>query len=237
MSFRKIFPAIALLFITSIASHAQTSRHSFSIGTQVPLQYTIGYEYQVSDHFSAQAQGGLLTAPYDQVILSVMKSFGVDDSLKSLIEDAFKMGTIVAVGTKYHFNENHYIGIDGQWIQLNGGGVAADLASAYFGRDISPLRQGSNTIPLELTLQSTLYMAGITYGRRFHFANPSFEIAAEISISKCFSSNNSFSSNHPRLDGTQQVKKLYSDLDSDLNFSYSRYVYVPTLNVYFVWHL
>jgi hypothetical protein len=237
MNVRKIVPALFFIICCCNISSAQASRHSFSIGTQIPLQYTLGYEYQVSDHFSAQIQGGLLTSPYDQVILSVMKSLGVDDSLKNMINDAFKLGTIVGVVTKYHFNENHYIGITGEWVRLNGGDVAADLLSAYFGRDISPLKHGAYSSPLQLTMQSSLYLAGITYGRRFHFSNPAYEIAAEISVTKCFASTNSFSSNRPRLDGTQQVKLLYSELDSDLNSDYSRYVYVPTLNVYFIWHI
>ena len=221
--------------VFSLSESRAEGRHSLFMGTQVPLQYTAGYEYRFVDRFSANFQAGILTHPYDEAILGIVQLFGVDDSLRSIIDEAFDLGVIVEGGIKYDFTENNYLGAFGRWVHLEGGGTAAELLGAYFKRDISPLRRSGYRAPLELTLQSDLYLFGILYGRRIRFSNPRFELALEFGVSKSFASTSAFESNRPHLDATDAVRALYAGLSKDMKSAYREYVYVPTINFFLVW--
>jgi hypothetical protein len=86
------------------------SRSSIFIGTQIPLQFTAGYAYQLSHHFSAKAQAGLLTRPFDGLIVNSLQAFGLDKNLGRVIKKAFRTGSVLGIGLDYHFGKN-YAGI------------------------------------------------------------------------------------------------------------------------------
>jgi hypothetical protein len=76
--------------IKNAEANKEFSKSSVFIGTQVPLQNTIGYGYQFSDRFSARAQVGILTKPYDGLIINSLEAFGLDKYLGKVIKKAFK---------------------------------------------------------------------------------------------------------------------------------------------------
>jgi len=230
---------ILIALLSSLCSEGRAGQvhHALHVGAQVPLQYAVGYECRFTDRFAANIKTGILTYPYDDAILGIIQLFGVDDSLRSIIDKAFELGVIVGGGINYHITENNYVGAFGQWVHLHGGGTAGELAGAYFRRDVSPLKKPGYRTPLELTLQSDLYLFGILYGRRFRLRNPNLELALEFGVSKSFGSRSVFESNWPRLDATEKVRALYSNLSEDMKSAYRDYVYLPTIAFCLVWNL
>lgn len=227
---------IALLFLTLLGtgflSHlqAQDIGPSVFIGTQFPLQYTAGINYHFMPSLSARAQIGLLTRPYDWLVLKTMQGLGLDDSKARLIERALDHGLLFSGGVNYHFGKN-YVGVYGQYTQLKGSITLNEALSAYFNTDLSFLNPFGFSVT-ELSADSYLTNLGILYGRRFVLPNPKFEIIAEAGIARIISSRNSFKSNQGLLERLPVVQQVYSRLDNDFSDAYRRYGYLPTVNIY-----
>lgn len=60
-------------------------RHTVFTGVQLPLNYTAGYQVQVSRRFSARVQGGLIVPPFDRYALKMLEGFGLDQQLGKAI--------------------------------------------------------------------------------------------------------------------------------------------------------
>jgi hypothetical protein len=230
---------LPLFFIQTFAFAQDTNTEkdagpSIMVGTQIPLQYSIGINYHFSPVISARAQFGLLTKPYDRMVLAIMEQFGLEKSINRIIERSLNNGLMYTLGGNYHFGKN-YVGIYGQHARLSGNISLEDAASAYFSRDLSFLSPFGVSL-LEISAKSNLYNAGLLYGRRFTLSNPKFEILAEAGIAKILGSNNQFSTNQRLLEQVPLVKQLYRNLDSDFASAYRRYGYLPTLNIYLNYH-
>jgi hypothetical protein len=210
--------------------------HSFFIGTQIPLQYAVGYSYRFSNHFSARLQVGVLTKPYDRFIRSSMEAFGLDKELGRVIAKSFRGGTLLGTGVNYHFRKS-YAGLFGQYVHLQSGGVTpADALGIYFKRDFSGFDpQGLPTFAF--SMQSKLYQLGALYGRQFYLTNPRWRIDAELSLAKVITSRSSFSSNRPAVDRTGLAKSLYQVLDREVGKAYQQHGWLPTINMYLVYQL
>jgi len=212
------------------------SKSHVFIGTQIPLQFTAGYGYQFSNRFSARAQAGLITKPYDNFIVNAMEAFGLDKYLSTVIKKAFQNGTVLGIGPDYHFGQN-YVGVYGQYIHLKGGGITpADALSVYFKKDFS----GFDLLGLpvfEFSMQSNMLNTGALFGHTFQLKNPQFALNLEAGISKIVASKNSFASNRPLVDATPFAQNLYKELDDEIQSAYWKHGFIPTLNFYLVYRL
>jgi hypothetical protein len=221
---------LCLSFLLYIQSMAQ---HSIKVGTQIPIQYAFQYDYQFHPKWSGNVQAGVLTKPYDQVILSLLKSFGVDQEIVNVLTSAFNFGLITQAEVNYHFNKN-YVGVTGSWIHLQAADTPISAVEAAFNVSIAsyPLRPRQNAkSPVTLTLASDLYNAGILYGRRFTFKNPKIELHTEFSFAKTLGSSSYFDSPQKSLES------LSTAVDNELKTDYLDYGYLPSINVFFVYKL
>lgn len=224
---------LLIIYILSNKAYSQDNKHFLKIGIDFPLQYKVGYEYKPVRNFSAELQFGLLTKPYDNIILKVIEGFVIDDEFIEIIDESFKFGGIFTIQPKFHFRKS-YAGIYGQLIRLNASNTSTELLSSYFNKDFSIL---GNMQSLELTLQSNLYQLGLLYGRSFQLNNPHFSFALEFGVSMNINSKNSFSSNRPYLDQTKPAKQLYSELDDELSMLFKQCVFISTVNLIFIYNI
>ena len=212
------------------------SAHSLFIGTQIPLQYTAGYNYRFSQPLSARVQVGLLTKPYDQFILNSMEVFGLDKELSRVIEKSFRGGTFLGAGVNYHFGKS-YAGLHGQYLRLRSGGVTpADALGIYFDRDFSNF-DPQGLPDFEFSMQSNLFQLGALYGRQFQLPHPRWRIDAELSVTKVIASSSTFASNRPSVDRTGLAKSLYQILNREVGEAYRQHGWLPTINLYLVYQL
>ena len=212
------------------------SKSQVLVGTQIPLQFTAGYQYQVSVHFSARAQAGILTRPYQGLIVNSLEAFGLDKNLGRVIKKAFRTGTLLGIGTNYHFGKN-YIGVAGKYIHLKGGGITpADALSVYFKQDFSGF-DPTGLPAFEFNMQSDIFNIDALFGHEFQLQHPRLSINAEFSLSKIIASQNNFYSNRSLIDGTAFARNIYKQLDKEIQSAFWKYGVIPTISVYLVYHL
>jgi hypothetical protein len=224
---KNLLPAFFIL----ISAYYSLAQSSIKIGTQIPIQYALQYDYQFHPRWSGNVQAGVLTKPYDQVILSLLKSLGVNQEIVNVLTSAFNFGIITQVGDDYHFKKS-YVGITGSWLHLQAANAPVSAVEAAFGVSIAsyPLRpRQSAKTPVTLTLSSDLYNASILYGRRFTFKNPKIELHTEFSFAKVLGSSS-------YIDSPQKsVESLSTIVDNELKTDYLNYGYLPSINVFFVY--
>lgn len=195
---------------------------SIFIGTQVPLVYSAGFEMESGFGLAFNAQAGILTKPYDQAILEMLKKLGTDEALTNTIGHAFNYGFVLQPALKYHF-KSWYTGIHYSYFSLVASDAPADLIQNYYGISI-PILFRNNTF----RLNSELMNAGALIGREFHLKNPIWQINLELSLGKTFWSSSKLTSD------SGELPRLSAAVDEKLNEYYLDYGYLPSLNVFIV---
>ncbi len=220
-----------LLFLLFPIHSLLAQGSSVKLLAEVPVQFGMGYEGKLSRHFSISLQAGILTDPNSSLIVASLEALGTDKEITLMIDDAFKFGTVGELGIHYNFKRN-YVGTFFQIIALRGGDTPSDLIESYFGEDLStypPKRNRTQTNEAYLTLKSTLYQAGVLYGRRFPLKNKHFEIDAEFGVSANIGSKSTLSSE------TLSLEALSEEVNDELKYYYSNYAFVPSLTVALVY--
>jgi hypothetical protein len=193
---------------------------------ELPVQYSIGYNYQFSEKFSGNVQLGLLTEPNTSVILSTLEAFGTDESITLLIEDAFESGTVIELGANYHWSKS-YGGLFFQRIIMSGDQTPIRQVELVTGRRINAFPRigiNTNTPEIYVLLESSISQMGVLYGRRFDLTTHS-ELCAEIAISAHISSTTSVESD------VRNIDTLSQQIDEILTETYRNYAYIPSLTV------
>lgn len=220
-----LFIALLLTIITLKIN----SQNNLFIGTQIPLTYNLGYEFQFSTKWSISSQFGILTKPYDKAILTLMEEFGTDEQLVNTVGEAFSYGLAFQPEIIYTIRKWE-IGIFYSYFFLKAEDAPKNAIENYYGVSFPirpPIFIGSNN----LTLTSNLYNAGIKFGRKFFFKNPAFEIRTEFDFAKTFASKSKLTANDADIDRISEL------VDKDLNEYYIDYGYLPALNIRLLYHL
>jgi hypothetical protein len=212
-------------------------RHTVFAGVQLPLNYTAGYQVQVSRRFSARVQGGLIVPPFDRYTLKTLEGFGLDRQLGDAIDRSFQRGSSLSVGVNVHANSPWYAGLFGQYVHLKAGPITpAEGLGLYFQRDFSGF--GLLASPaLVFEMQSTLWLGGLRVGRAFQFTDSRFGLNLEAGLGKIFTTRNRFASNRSLVDALGVTQRLYTDLDHEVDTSLRQYGYLPTLDVLLTYRL
>jgi hypothetical protein len=220
---KKSFIILYFLIFSNVV-FSQTS-NAF-LGIDLPLYYTIGYEQKISNHFSVNAKLGFLTKPFDVTTLDVLKAFGTDELVVNTIGEVFSVGINLQPSVKWHFHKS-YIGVSYSYLSLNALNCTLEEIEKLYGVEIPDT--GRNT---KLSLHSNLQNAGLLYGRKFSFKNPSYGLNLELSILKTFYSSSRLETNH---DNSLDV--LNTLIDFKLNEYYINYGYIPGINIVFVYYI
>lgn len=229
------FTIIAFITVSLLAIvHRSFSQQSaIKIFAEVPVQFGIEYEGQVSKRFSAAVSLGLLTKPNSTIIVNVLEMFGTDAQIALMIDGAFELGVVGRGAVHYNFKKN-YVGGFFEVIGLHAGDTPTELIEIYYDTSVSsyPVKRGRNGSPeTNLHLNSTLYQAGGSYGRRFPLKNRRFEIDAEFAISANVGSQSKLSSD------TRDLTALSNEVNAELKYYYSNYAFVPSVKLAIVYKL
>ncbi|NJM25361.1 MAG: hypothetical protein HC859_07620 [Bacteroidia bacterium] len=213
-----------LLCLVVACKAAEGQSRSVKILAEVPVQFGVGYEGKLSNHFSLSVQAGVLTPPNSTIIISILEALGTDEEITTIFEDAFTFGAVGELGINYNFGKN-YAGVFIQYIGLHAGDTPADAVESYFGEDLStyPTRRGrSGTAEPYLSIQSSLLQVGLLYGRRFALSDR-LEMATDLGLSANAGSKSTLTSE------TRQLDSLSDEVDQELRYYYSHYAFVPSL--------
>lgn len=232
------FLAISIQTILILSLQAQNRRAALQIGTQFPLQYGVGVEYQFNKRISSYLQAGLLTKPYDEYLIHSMELSGLKKDLSRIMRRSFDRGLFLNLGTNYHFDK-YYAGVFGQIGNMHGKGPLLEMANIYFkGKlpEVDPtwLILAEN---LQMNWRSKVIDAGLIVGRRFLFSDSRFELRTEFGLTKILASNSKFTVGNSLIDDTPLAQEFYTKLKKEFKDAYWKYGLLPSLNLYLVYKL
>ncbi len=224
---------ILVLLLSGFSYLAPAQSSSLKLIAEVPVQFGIGYEGQISKRFSVGGSLGVLTRPNSNIIIEVLRFIDVDEPLVLIIEDAFQLGIVAEVNANYNFKRN-YVGVFTQMIGLQAGDASPTLVQDYFKVDLNdyPLLAGkTNIAEKNLKCRTRLYQAGVLFGHRFPLKGNRFVINAELGLSANIGSTSSVTGeNH-------DLSRLNDRLNVSLDTFYKEYAFIPSCAVMLVYKL
>jgi hypothetical protein len=216
---------VALFFLAYTALSAQHSE--ISVGVHAPLYYTVGYEYNFNSKVSLNAQVGLLTKPFDEVIVKIIKTAGANKQAVNFVGDSYRIGWNFQPTLKFHFGKN-YIAPYYSYLKLYADFDPAEVIQNLYGYNISGwLGSGGS----DYAINSNLHNAGLLYGRRIPFS-PAFELRLEASFAKTLGSDSNL-----RNSNGNNVPFFSDYANSELKEYYWKYGYLPSINLLFVYKI
>jgi hypothetical protein len=220
---KKILLIAAYLIVNLYSSTAQ--QNEVMVGTYIPLYYSIGYQQKVAKNFSLTGNIGFLTKPYDKLILDILKAFDTDELLVNTIGEAFSYGLSIQPAIRYHARKS-YFGASYSYLMLVAHDNPSEIISNYFGIYFPGRRTAS------MILKSGLHNAGLYYGRKFKFQNPSLSLNLEFSLLKTLASASKL-----ETETVVDLKLLSNTVDNKLNSYYVKYGVLPSINVFLTYTL
>lgn len=211
---------------------ALAQRSSIKLIAEVPVHFGLGYEGQISKHFSVGSSMGVFTSPHSTIIIGYLKFIGTNENLLILIEDAFQVGFVGEVNVNYNFKRN-YIGTFGQIIGVQAGNASATIVEDYFETRMSdyPIKSGkANESDRFLTFRTRLYQVGLLFGHRFPIKER-FEIDVELGLSTNISSKSKLYSEK------RDLSTLNERMNEELVEYYKDYAIIPSFGLMFVYKL
>ncbi len=222
---------LILIFMFLFQNSGIAQKHSIKIGTDIPLQYAIGYDFQASQKVSIGAKFGLITTPYDDILLGLFELFGAGERVIEVIRDGYDNGLVFEIGGNYHFKENHLVGLSSQFIDLRASEARADAIETLLNFSFSSLPGPLKNIAPDdiIYVKSSLYQLVIRYGWEKQLKNPRFKIRPEVSLSINLSSNTKVRSD------VYDLSDIQDDVDDFMKTFYHNYAYIPTFGIYFIY--
>lgn len=216
--------SLIILLLMFSYNFLQAQKSSLNLGTKVPLNYTLGFERQVFSDYSLNIHGGLLTKPYDQAIVEIMKTLGADKALANTIGEAFTIGYNIQPSIKYYFGK-YYLAGSYAYYSLWAKDVSRKNIEDYYGISL-PYR------PLKINtfdMNSRLHNVGIYFGRNFSLDLPDWSFNLELGVYKTISSDNKL---HADFGELTTINKL---IDDELDEVYNKYGYLASINIFIVY--
>ncbi len=209
------------------------AQQQIKIGTDVPLQFGLGYKYTPDYGVGAGLKVGILTEPHSSIILAIMEAMGTKKAIVDIIRNGFQLGLVLDGSASWHWKKN-YVGANVVYLNLSAGEAPSDVIDDNYNFNLSsyynPLSSVFTKNSMKINLKSNLLQLGAHYGRRVPL-NEKLELQLEFGLTMNLGSTNKFTSDFP------YPQLIYNTLDQDLRAAYKKYAIIPTLGVYLVYNL
>ena len=213
-----------LLIFFSVSAIAQTEEKLIiEVGTELPLNYSIGFASNITEELLFSFRAGIMTKPYDDLIIGFLGNIVTTEAETNTIRDAFTHGLMFKPGMNYRFS-NFYTGVFYSYWRLFATDVPVDLLNNYFQLSLPP-----NFIdPIEYTLKSNLHNIGFVIGKTHTLKdNENIVLGTEFSIAKTVKTKNSLSNIY---DNEMTLASGY--VHDELNPLFLKYGYLPSFNFF-----
>jgi hypothetical protein len=223
--------------VITLLSSVNAQKNFILVGSDIPLQYAVGYEYCPIRWVGFQGKAGLLSTPYDKAILGIMEVLGTNPSIVNMIDGAFEVGGIGQANINFHAKRWYY-GIQGQFIALSAADIPSNLVANYYNYNFTPVTTITNPFApqVDIMMRSNLLQAGVCIGRKVDLLKWA-EVRFEFSIGKNIWSGTNVDVTNIKgtVFGLQYSEQyLSNEISAELQAIYKRYAYTPSLNIYWV---
>jgi hypothetical protein len=220
-----MYKYVTIFLILSLSqNYAFTQKSEIFAGTDIPLFYTVGYRYTIGQ-FKLDFKSGVLTKPYDKAVLKILDIFDTDQVLLNTIGESFSVGYNLQPALRWHTGK-YFISVHYSYLGLHANNSPVTAIEDHYGITF-PDRQAKT-----FTLESALHNAGFTAGREFNPNWPGFSLNLELSFAKTFKSF----SKVKNIEG-DELRFISGILNDELDYYYKKYSYLPSINVYLVYHI
>ena len=204
-----------------------SQHHYFQVGTNFPLQHSFRYDFRPLNAVSIFVEPGVLTQPYDRVIMEILRATGTDESTVELVENAFEFGYLGKTGINFHTNK-WYFGAFYHYLLLTGSETPANAIKAYYDVNVNPLLIGPDWTGLkdDVFVESQLHQVGLNAGRIFRFGEGPFYLRMDLSLSKNIGSKTEMYSNN------NDYSEESEEMDENMRETYKKYAYLPGVGLY-----
>ena len=179
------------LIITTTTS-VSGQKNKISLGTQVPLNYSVAYEENVYGGFYVNYHFGYLTHPYVKVLFGEAEKRGLDPTLSDLLYDYFQRGISHQGQIKYapEFFKGFYIGAAFKRKNIRALDIPYEIAADNFGIDLTSLQSNPFFLLLidDLDFNITMTIPGAYIGKSFQLGQSNWSIYVEASYHKIINS-------------------------------------------------
>ena len=219
---RVVYKTILIVVFILSAEKVTASRIELQAGFRIPVTHSLGVEYKITNWLSTSFHTNILTSPYKETILNILKAFDTDEILVNTIGEAFSYGMELQPQVKFWYRKI-YLSVYYSYFKLVANDSPADVIETFYQFDIPDLLVHSDRM---IRVEAKLNNLGLAFGRTFTTKIKNLRIRAEISSSKCYSSLT-------RLYGKDGLFPLLSeDVDNKLNPYLVKYGYIPSVNIY-----
>lgn len=188
---------LLLLTLTFYLSNLQAQELRADLGTEFPLQYFIGLNYQHGKWVSGDISIGVVTSPYNNELYDWISVPAKQVARKEFLQETTEGGSVFDFGLNLHYRK-WYCGVFGQMIQLNAAGSYEYILNSKLVKEELRVDEKFTLdsildlpwVPLlvnfedEIALHTKLFQLGFKVGKRFQFKNPRWSARIELSITK-----------------------------------------------------
>lgn len=210
--------------------------HKLTIGTQVPTSHYLGYEYEFKNGFTTGGQIGLLTSPYGELFNEMMEKWGMDENVKSLLNEAFTYAWVFQPNMGYTINEKYHVEVFGQYIYSSSDAPPLVSFLPLLDTSVDPGIIDQLSLESDLRITGQLFQVGAILERRFQLKNPKWEFRLGVGFSSNIRSRNIIDI---KQTGGVQIAQETIDLivdatNEEIRTNYLKYAHIPVVNFKFV---
>ena len=234
-----LFLFSALLFVLPQTAKAQRQVQGIHFGLKAPYTYNIGYYKRFTVRWGMHADIQIITIPFSQTPMAIMKMWGADAKLVAILEEPFSIGAGADIGVHYYFgtdNRRYYVGASAQWMNLLKRDISDEVINEAFDVDldgpqfpIGPIPKGDSKKPL--TLNTNYVQVGFFAGKKWQLHSPEWELRLELELSMNVFSHHNLQSDYRYI--TPVAKQANKELKSMMH----RYAWFPSFNVFLIYKI
>ena len=184
---------LVVCLFTAFTNTVFGQKNKLSLGTQIPMNYSVAYEEQLYGGFYLNYHFGLLAQPYVKVLFHEAEKRGLNQSFSSIIEGYFQRGICHQFQLKYapQFLKGFYVGALFKRKKISAVGIPYQEAANELGVELPVPDDNPILLALldDLDFDITMTIPGAYIGKSIKLGKSNWSVYLELSFQKIINSN------------------------------------------------
>jgi hypothetical protein len=228
-----------LLFLSPQMVQAQKELQGIHFGIKAPYTYNLGYYQRFTPRWGIHADIQIITLPFSNTPLSMMKMWGADPKLVAILEEPYSIGAGVDIGVHYYFgsdNRRYYVGTSVQWMNLLKRDISDEVINEAFDVEldgpqfpVGPITKQDSKKPL--TLNTNYVQLGFYTGKKWQLRSREWQFRLEVGVSMNIYSHHNLQSDY------RYITPIAKQANEELQAMMHKYAWLPTINAFFIYKI